>query len=149
MILKDRFTLGFYSGVIAGLIMNALNLISYYVLNIATLRYLDFMAILLYGNKPMNAFDSILALIVHLGFTGMLGVVYVYIVPLIGTQNQMLKGLTFGLSVFFIAYLITTLFNMNGLTITPPYTAASNIITGSIYGLVLAKLCKDKIILKD
>jgi uncharacterized membrane protein YagU involved in acid resistance len=107
------------------------------------------MAILLYGNKPMNAFDSILALIMHLGFSGILGVIYVYIVPLIGTQNQMLKGLIFGLSVFFIAYSITTLLKTNELTITPPYTVASNIITGSIYGLVLAKLYKDKIRIQE
>lgn len=145
MTLKDRFTFGFYSGVVAGLIMNALNLISYYVLNIATLRYIDFMAIIIYGNKPMNTFDSILALTIHLGFTGMCGVLYVYIVPLIRTQNHMFKGILFGLTIFLLTYSITFLFKVNDLIIIPPYTVASNVITASIYGLVLAILYKNNI----
>lgn len=139
--MNDRFTYGFFSGVIAGIILNILNLISYY-LNIATLRYLDFMAIIIFGNKPMNAFDSILSFIVLLGFNGMIGVIYVYLVPLIGTQNHMFKGLLFGLTVFLITYSITFLFKVEGLIIIPPYTVASNVFGSSIYGLVLAKLYK-------
>jgi hypothetical protein len=143
--LTDRFSLGFYSGVIAGLLLNALNLVSYYFLNIATLRYLDFMAIIIYGNKPMNAFDTILALIIHLGFTGMCGVFYFYTVPLINTQNHMFKGILFGLTIFMVTYSITFLLKVNELMVVPPYTVASNVVTSSIYGLSLAKIYKDNI----
>lgn len=140
--MQDRFTFGFYSGVIAGLVLNILNLISYYVLKIATLRYIDFMAIIVFGNKPMNAFDTILALLIHLGFVGVLGIIFVYLVPFIGSQNLVLKGLIFGLTTFLVTYSITALFGLRDLTIIPPYTVASNIVTSSVFGLVLVRLYK-------
>ena len=143
MNLEDRFTLGFISGLIAGLIMNVLNFISYYVLHIATLRYLDFMAIIVYGNKPTNSFDTILALILHLGFTGILGILYAYLTPWLGAQNHLLKGALYSVSIFFLTYAITFLFKVKDLTIVPPYTVASNIITAAIYGVVLARIYKN------
>ncbi|EHQ88403.1 hypothetical protein [Desulfosporosinus youngiae] len=140
--MRDRFYYGFFAGLIAGIPMVLFNLFSYYVLDFAQMRLLDWMSIILYGRLPLNAFDSILAQVVHFGFLGFLGIAFAYYVPLVRSRHYLFKGWVFSLSVFSLLYATTLFFQVPGLEMIQPYTVASNLISSTIFGLTLAEAAK-------
>lgn len=84
---------GFIAGIIAGLVLNTINFISYYLFHFAKLRYLDFAAIIIYGRKPVNTFEAVFAQLGQLAFTGFLGIVFAYLITkLLNSKNYLLKG---------------------------------------------------------
>lgn len=126
---------------LAGIPMVIINLLSFY-LNFARKTYADWMGIILYGRVPLNAFDNVLAQIVHFGFLGVLGIAFAYFIPLVGSSHYLFKGWVFSTIVFALLYAITTIYQMPGLAMVEPYTVASNLISSSIFGLVLAEVTK-------
>lgn len=62
--MKDRLTRGFIAGLFAGIVMNGENYLTFYVLNFADSRYLDWAAALVYGHPPTNIFETAFAQIV-------------------------------------------------------------------------------------
>ena len=142
--MKDKFYNGLLYGVLAGVILNIFNLVSYYF-DVISLRYLDWMAILLYGTKPYNALDGGFALLMQIGLCGILGVLFVYILPVIGFEHHSIKGMVFGLSVFQTTYIVTTLFRVPELVYIPPYTAMGNSLGSALFGAILAVLIKKRV----
>ncbi|TGE34461.1 hypothetical protein [Desulfosporosinus sp. Sb-LF] len=138
--MKDRFYYGFFAGVIAGIPMVIFNLVSYYLLNLARIRYLNWAAVLIYGNFPLNAFDSILAQIVHFGFLGFAGIVFAHFIPLVTSRHYLFKGWVYSMGIFFLTYSVTLIYKVPGLQIIQPYTVLSNLISTSIFGLALAEV---------
>lgn len=65
--MPDRTFYGFFAGIIAGMIQTTLNLVSYY-LDFVQIRYLDWMAIIIFGNKPMDGLQTIIALVARIFF---------------------------------------------------------------------------------
>lgn len=140
--MRDRFYYGFFAGVIAGIPMVLFNLFSYYVLLLASIRYLDWMSVLMYGHFPLNAFDSVLAQIMHFGFLGVLGIAFAYFIPLVTSRHYLFKGWVYSMATFAFIYSIMELFKVPGLVIIEPYTVFSNLISSSIFGLTLAEVTK-------
>ena len=117
--MKDKTIYGFLFGIIAGLVMNIINLFSYFILHFADLRYLDFMSIIVWGNKPLNFWESTLAFFLHLGFTGFLGILFLF------------------------AYSVTLLYKVPQLTNISVNTIVSNLISAGVFGFVLGILAKN------
>ncbi len=117
--MKDKTIYGFLFGIIAGLLMNIINLFSYFILHFADLRYLDFMSIIVWGNKPLNFWESTLAFFLHLGFTGFLGILFLF------------------------AYSVTLLYKVPQLTNISVNTIVSNLISAGVFGFVLGILAKN------
>lgn len=118
--------------------MNLLDLILVYLLHWADIRFIDYAAIFIFGNKPVFWFDTVFALLVHVIFTGLLGVVFGYIMPLISSKNYLLKGGCYGVAVWFIFYSIGFLHRLPLFVKTSWQTAISDVVTSIAYGLVLA-----------
>jgi hypothetical protein len=142
--MKDKFYYGLIYGSIGGIIMNGFNLTFYYF-DIVSLRYLDWMALMIYGTLPYNTLDGAFALMLQIGLTGFLGILFTYLLPVIGYEHYIVKGLVFSSGSYLFFYSITTLFQVPGLEIIPPYTAMFNFGTVSIFGVILAVLVKQKI----
>lgn len=138
---KDRVYYGMISGVSAGIVQNSLNLLSY-ALGIATLRYLDWISILTYGHPPVTILDGAFALAMQLVINGLLGIIFVYLLPIIGFKYHLFKGVLIGIAMLQFSYIITTLFKVPGLVEIPTYTVISNAVTSGTYGLVLAIISK-------
>lgn len=136
----DRFHRGLIAGIIAGVIMNVWSFISYYLLQFTTRKYVDWTGVILYGDLPRNIGETIYALLIHLVWTGLLGVIFAYILPRITSRGYLIKGVFFGFVTGFITYAITTLFKTPHITITPLRTVISDHIGGVIFGLVLAQM---------
>jgi len=133
----DRFTKGFIGGAIAGVAMVIPNYLLY-LLNFNRLRYLDWAAVLIYGSKPNTIWETIFAEIGHIFFAGLLGIIFVYLIPnLISSSNLYIKGLIFSIFVWFGVYSLAIMFQMPFLSKVPLGSAVSNLLGAITYGLVI------------
>ena len=137
MMIKDRFTAGFISGVIAGLVMSVLDLLSY-VLFTAKLVYIQWASMFIFGERFEGMAEAIVAQIGQLLFTGALGIIFVYLIKWSGSRHIYFKGVVFALIVWFTTYAIIVLFDIKELIPVRIETVLSNIVTVIIYGAVLA-----------
>lgn len=140
--IRDRMSHGFISGLIASAFQLAFNLTSYYVFHFAQLRLLDTASELIYGRLPLNAYESILAEIAVFFFGGFLGIGFTYLIQHVNSRYHLIKGWIYGLFVWFAIYSVIALFKMPDFRYPAPYTVTSNIISSSIFGLVLAETTK-------
>ncbi|KJS76102.1 MAG: hypothetical protein JL56_06045 [Desulfotomaculum sp. BICA1-6] len=136
--MKDRLLRGFMAGVAGGVVMDVFNLASYY-LGIAELRFLDWSALVIYGAKPISIAETVFALIAHLIFTGILGIIFAYLLTLITSTNYLLRGALFGSTMWFLLYGISLMYKIEGTVPLHVDTAASDLISAVIFGLVLAE----------
>ena len=136
----DKINMGFFAGIIGGIIMNVWSFISYYLLNFTTRRYLDWSGVLLYGRLPQNSIEVIYALFIHFVWVGFLGVVFVLIIgDMSESQGLLVKGAGYGLISGFIIYAIPVVFGIQFLEFTPVETVISNHIGGVIWGLTMVR----------
>jgi len=146
MILRDKFTRGFIAGITGGLVANIASLL-FGFLGLTTLRFADWTAIIILGQTPPFSTGEILfSLAVNIGFTGILGIVFIYLIPLIKITNLLFKGWIFSTFIWFFIYSITTLFKVEGTMPIPLTTALANVVTTSIYGLVLAQVSEKEFV---
>jgi hypothetical protein len=134
--LKDRFTRGFLSGLIAAIPSLAFAIISF-SLKWTTLRWAHFAALLIYGRKSTNLGENVFSSLAVFFFCGMLGIICAFIVPKISSTNYLLKSWVFSIAIWFFVFVVTFLFKVPGLLIIPYKTAVSNFIEATIWGLSL------------
>lgn len=92
MILTDRFTRGFLAGLVGGVISLIWGLFSKFVLNFTDILFGDFAAVLIYGRPAVSLGDHIFAQITVFGFYGICGIIFVFFIPYMSSQNLYLKG---------------------------------------------------------
>lgn len=136
--IKDRFTRGLTGGFLAGVLMNILNYLSFYVLNFTEIRYLDWAAVLIYGHKPFNLLETLFAQAGQLFFASIMGVLFAYLLAGATSANHLLKGWVFGLTVWFSTHALTILYRVPELSRIGLDSASSTFISASLYGLALA-----------
>lgn len=137
MILKDRLVAGFLAGVAGGIVMNIYVQIAW-LLNATQVRYLDWAAFLLYGHQPLGIGDAFFAQLVQIVFTGILGILFAYLIPVITSRYYLFRGFIFGLSVWFLIYSFTLLYGLHGIVPLEALTVAIDFVGAGIYGSVLA-----------
>jgi len=138
MMERDRLTRGFYGGLAAAVLQNAWSFLAY-VLGLTTLRMADWSAIVILGRGgPFSTSEILLGLTGHLIWSGILGIVFVYLIPHVTHRHLTLKGLLFGWSVWFFIYSLTLLFKVGPTLNLPLKTPVSDFIGATIYGLALA-----------
>ncbi len=141
--LEDKFTSGFLAGVTGGLVANGVSFI-FGFLGLTALRFADWTGIIIFGHiKPFSTGEILFALATNIGFTGVLGIVFTYLIFLIKSTNFFLKGWVFSTSMWFIIYTVTALFKVEGTTPLPLSTVIANAVTASTYGLVLVQALRN------
>lgn len=141
MVLRDRFTKGFLSGVIAGIPALAFALTAA-SLKWTTLRWSNFAAILIYGQKSTNLIEEVFSSLGVFFFCGILGIICAFIIPKISSSNYLLKSWVFSIAVWFFIFVVTLLYKVPGLLIIPFKTAVSNFIEATIWGFSLGYCLK-------
>lgn len=136
--MEDRITSGFLAGTIGGIAANVWSFTAG-MFHFTTLRYVDWMAIILYGHvPPFTLGETFLALLGHIAFCGMLGAVFAQIIPQTSSRNLVFKSWLYSLAVWFVSYAITTLFKTEGTAPLPVHTVLSNVISATILGVIQA-----------
>lgn len=136
--MKDRTLYGFLAGAIAGIPQTILNLISYYF-NFAQIRYLDWMAIIIFGHKPIDGLQTIIALLGRIIFSGILGILFAHLLEYSNNNHYLFKGWIYAILVMGLLYALPSLFQVPELKYMHTYTVISNFVTSTVFGLVLAK----------
>jgi len=136
--LEDRFTKGFIAGLIAGIVLNIVNLISYYALHYAKKRYLDYIGAMIYGRLPITIFEQLFSQLIDITFSGILGIIFSYLLTRVSSKNYLLKGALFSTGMWLISFITITIFKVSFLYRPASQTVFSHFITCLIHGLVLA-----------
>ncbi|MCK8818070.1 hypothetical protein MWH28_11945 [Natroniella sulfidigena] len=134
--MRDRFTRGLIAGVIAGLPSLLFN-IGAYTLNFTNLLWGDFMGVFLFGDRPVGVAEVVFSSIAQALFLGGLGIIFVFLLPLISSQHYLLKSSIYGLAIWFISFAIPFLFQLPKLADVELQTVISNFISGLLWGLAL------------
>ncbi|HWR08305.1 hypothetical protein [Sporomusa sp.] len=134
--MQNKFVRGYLAGAIAGVVMAALNLISY-TLGIAKVRYLDIAAIVVWGDFPESMREEIFAQVLQIGVAGLLGIVFVYLLPKLENSYPLFSGSTYGAAVWVIIHTLGTIFHIPMLEHATPESNLSHLFTAMTFGLVL------------
>lgn len=137
--LRDWFVKGILAGFIAGVITKAYDLMAYY-LHFSTLRWFDVAGTLIFGRKPLNLWEAVFATLSTWFFHALLGLMFVYLIQktVLSRHNLFLKGWFYGVTWWFLIYVIIMLFKVPEISFVPLKTSLSNFISASIFGLLLA-----------
>lgn len=119
---EDRFIQGFMAGVIAAIPQFVFSL-SFYVLHISKLRYLDFAAALGFAKKPKGILELVFAELIAIIMQGTLGAVFAMIVKAIFSVGIVFKGGLYGGVAWFIIFTITILYKLKPVYPIDPKTA--------------------------
>lgn len=133
----DRFTKGLIAGGIAGALQVLLDFL-FGAFHFGNVRFFDYTAVLIYGQRTTFWWDKIFAQIVYFGFTCFLGIIFTYLILYIGSKYYLFKGWFFATMCWFTVFAIGTMYKIQLLDKVPWPEAASNFITTSIFGLILA-----------
>lgn len=134
--MHDKFVRGYIAGLLASFVMMAINLTSF-SLGIAKVRYLDVAAIILWGDMPKSLWEVVFAQLIAMFFCGLIGITFSYLLPKLGTDYRGLKGATYTAAFLFILYAMGMFFKVPLLEKAAPETCLSNLVSSSIFGLVL------------
>lgn len=135
---KDRYLRGAIAGVTAGLLMNIISLIIVEGFNFGEDLATDYMTEMLLGRQSLILFEKIISIFAHLLFTGLLGVLFSYLLLLIGSKFIIFKGISYSWTAWFMLYSVGILFEVPLLKINTAETVTIHAITALVYGLVLS-----------
>lgn len=133
----DRTFGGLIAGICGGIVMNVLSYISYYF-NFAAIRFVDWSAIFIFGFRAPDIWHHLVALTAQILWAGFLGVIFAFLIPLIGPKGYLIKGAYFGFISSFLIYAMPCMFHVEELHILPVETAITEISGGTIWGLTTA-----------
>ncbi len=135
----DRFFRGLIAGIVGGVAMNLWTLIAVFIFNWPIVRFIDWAAIMIYGDFPRSHVEGLFSLMMQLLWVGVLGIIFAYLIPHITSRGYLLKGAVFGVVLGFLIYAIPTLLQMPLLAENSFITVLSNHIGGLIWGLTMAQ----------
>lgn len=139
--MKDRYTRGFVSGVIASVPAMLANQISY-SLGYTSLTWLQIASILIYGNKPANIPETIFGGLMVIFFTGLVGSVFAFIIIRISSEYNLFKSWMYGVTIWFVIFAVATLFKVSDLMLINLNTAVVTFLSASIWGVTLGYVLK-------
>ena len=119
--------------------MNLWTLVALYVLDWEIIRFVDWAAIIVFGDLPRSHAEGLFALWLQLLWVGTLGIGFAFLIPQVTSQGYFLKGMIYGVVLGFLIYAIPTVLQMPILKETSIATALSNHTGGAIWGLVMSK----------
>ena len=92
MTIDDKFTRGWVAGTLGGLVGGILSFLLYNI-GITKMRFSDWSAILIFGRpQPFSLADQIYSLIIAAGSTGITGIIFAFLIPVISEKNIYFKG---------------------------------------------------------
>lgn len=134
--IEDELLRGFAAGAIAGLVMIIPDHILF-LLGFNTVRYLDWAAIMLFGYPPEALWTTAFAQIGHLFFAGVLGVIFLFVLPRMHTKHLYFAGWLYSVVAWFILDAVVRLFKAPFLTTVAAGTTLTNFVGATVYGIVL------------
>jgi hypothetical protein len=140
--INDRLTRGFVAGAGAEIIRLLIGLA---IINLGLriqLKYLDFASVMIFGHKPQGVGEAIFGEVAVIGWTGILGIAFAYLIPHISSLNYRFKGALYGAAIWFAVYAVTILYKVSELSNIDITTALFNEVLGMVWGILLVEALK-------
>ncbi len=134
---SDHYTIGFMTGTVAGMVADFSNFLLTRVFQFGKVGYEDFAAILVFGNIPFSFGQSMVAHLVQLFFSSVVGAFFAFWIQKVSARFLMFKGITFGLFVWFFAFSLAQIYKLQYLHRFDLGTVITNNVAAIIYGVVL------------
>lgn len=142
MITKDKYFIGFLSGVIAAIPMDVLDFLIYIffkILGYQHIVYADYAtATLLEGKVSFNMFELACGQLFQIIHCGIVGSIYVALLYAFKERSNLFKGWLIGIITWFIAYLTGVHDHIELFMITEMYNVLANLLTSTVFGLSMA-----------
>lgn len=137
MDLRDRLLRGFIAGILAGIVLDVTNIVSF-SFGITELSFLDWSSAFFFGFRPTSSLGVVFPVLLHLFFAGLAGVLFVYFLAGVKRGNPYLKGVLFSLAVWVSIGAVNQILTGKPVPPLDSGTLISNIVAITAYGLVLA-----------
>lgn len=134
----DRFYRGFVAGILAAIPIQAWSFFSYYVLNLEDRRLIDWAVVLIFGSAAQLTAHFILGSFMQLAWSGFRGVLFSYLLLLIGKQGLAGKAIIYSVVGAFFENTIAVLFKVPHLAETTTGTVISTLISAILWGALVA-----------
>jgi hypothetical protein len=136
--IRDRFTQGLVAGII-GWVPYVTFILIMFGLHLTKFRYMDFAAILAWGQRPNGFCQSVFAECIIGALVATLGGIFALFLKVISDRNIRIKGAIYGGAAWFILYSVTNLFKLEKIYGEVDFaTAVSDMAGAIIYGVVMA-----------
>ncbi len=134
---NDRLIAGAIAGVSGSVVQNIYGQVVK-GLGITDRAFLDFAEVALLSRTYSGFFGIVAGIISHLVFGMLVGVLFVYLLQKTSSNYLYLKGLGFGIGIWFFSLAIGTMFNFPMFTETPPVPALVMFVGALLWGFVTA-----------
>lgn len=138
--MKDRIYYGFWAGITASFVRLIFGYAGAYFLTLfvpKVFRWHDFAGVMLFGFTPQTTFELLVAECAVILFEGLLGVAFALLIKSISSSHFIFKGWLFGVTIWFSAFSIKSLFHISGLDTIPATSAVYQFYAASVYGIAL------------
>lgn len=134
--LKDRFVRSLVAGFIASIILFALNLFSYYILNFSNRRYINYSALMIFGREFRTTAEAILSSIAQISFATGLIVIFSYFILKKNGNNFIWRGAFIGFGSWFAIASLSYIIGVHKELPINITSAISFMITSLIWGIL-------------
>lgn len=133
--MSDRFARGLAAGLIASLFQFGLNLLSFFIFNMADRRYYNWASALIFNNKAQNFAESTIGALAQIGWATGLMVIFSYLIAAVNSKNLILKGFFYGAGSWFLIMAASFSIGLFEILEMSVGTAISMAVTSSIWGM--------------
>ncbi len=132
-----------YKGLIAGMVgavfMHIINLAFYY-LNIVEIRFIDWGGFVFLGRVPHTLAESIYGLIIHLFWTGLMGVFLSYLLSDVNSRFSLVIGALYAFFITFVFRVVLILYKIPIFSEVSVTTNLLNTAVAFIWGLLAGEV---------
>lgn len=111
---------------------------TYNLLRVTNWRFLDYAGLLIFGRKPAGTVEIMISVLGQIFFSGAMGVLFAFLLPLTTSRHYLLKGWFSGMLIWFSVYTVLHLFQLPQVLELDTGTVLSNTLKASLFGLALA-----------
>ncbi len=135
--MRDRLMNGFIAGIIGG-IAGVIGGVLSKALGISEMTAVEFTALLLFGREIKMTGEYVWAIIAGIMFTAVFGIVFAYLILLVGSKYLFIKGAIYGFVSWYLWYSMILMTFTEQVDVVTLSTSISNAVNAMIFGLVLS-----------
>lgn len=139
--MKDRVLVGFIAGITAAIGTGIASWL-FYSMGLTDIRFLDWASRMFLGYLPNTAAETIVTQIVQIIWDGLMGTLFVMLIPKTGSKHLIYKGIMFSFALLFVFRGIVVVFNVEPLNTTSLMSFVLNTVCSLIWGLLAALVIK-------
>lgn len=134
---KNRLFGGFVAGLAAGILMDSLEYLTYYLFVLPEMRSVDWVSCLIYGRLSSGLSELVFVQILHLAMTAFWGLLYIYAGSHLSIKSGYWKGWNWAVFIWFISNTIIVLLKLPRHEEIGMASMLMYFVFASCYGLIL------------